>query len=163
MQKVVSNSSSLIHLAKIGKLELLKEYFQIITIPEAVFRECVVEGKDREEVVLIKSADWLKVSQVNDKKLVRLLQYSIDDGESEAITLALETGADLILLDDSDAREKARLYGLKMTGTVGILLRAKMEGRIESLRENLKRLKRTGFWIGHDLETRILMEAGEIS
>ena len=163
MQKVVSNSSSLIHLAKIGKLELLRIYFRTITIPEAVLRECVLEGKDREEVELIKSADWLKVSQVSDKNLVRLLQYSIDDGESEAITLALETGADLILLDDSDAREKARLYGLKMTGTIGILLRAKMEGKIESLRENLKRLKRTGFWIGDDLETSVLMEAGEIS
>jgi hypothetical protein len=103
------------------------------------------------------------VSQVNDKKLVRLLQYSIDDGESEAIALALETGADLILLDDSDARERARLYGLKMTGTIGILLRAKMEGKIESLREYLKRLKGTGFWIRDDLETRLLMEAGEIS
>jgi len=163
MQKVVSNSSSLIHLAKIGKLELLSEYFQTITIPEAVFRECVLDAKGREEVELIKRADWLKVSQVNDKKLVKLLQYSIDDGESEAIALALETGADLILLDDSDAREKARLYGLKMTGTIGILLRAKMEGKIGSLREYLKKLKGTGFWIGDDLETSVLMEAGEIS
>jgi len=50
MQKVVSNSSSLIHLAKIGKLELLREYFQTIIIPEAVLRESVMEGKDREEV-----------------------------------------------------------------------------------------------------------------
>lgn len=90
MQKVVSNSSPIIHLAKVGKLELLKEYFHTIIIPEAVYRECVQEGKEREEVGLIKRADWFKVAQVNDKKLVRLLQSQLDNGESEAIVLSLE-------------------------------------------------------------------------
>lgn len=103
MPKVVSNSSPIIHLAKIGKLELLKEYFQTITVPEAVYRECVLEGKVREEVEIIKNADWIKVMQVESKKIVRLLQSLLDDGESEAIALSLEIGADLILLDDSDA------------------------------------------------------------
>lgn len=161
MQKVVSNTSTLIHLAKIGKLELLKDYFNEISIPEAVFRECVVEGKDREEIEQIKSAGWLKVSNVNDKKLVKLLQYSIDNGESEAIALALEIDADLILIDDADAREKARLYGIRITGTIGILLRAKLEGKIDSLGEYLKRLRKTGFWIGDDLEKKILIEVDE--
>src|SRR3990172_1806578 len=118
MQKVVSNSSTIIHLAKIGKLGLLKDLFETVAVPEAVYRECTAEGKERTEAELIRNAGWLKILQVHDKKLVRLLQSSIDDGESEAITLALEIGADLILLDDSDAREKARLYGLKITGTI---------------------------------------------
>lgn len=107
MQKVVSNSSPIIHLAKIGKLELLKDYFQTIIIPDAVYKECVIEGLEREEVGLIKRADWFKVVQVKDKILVRLLQSQIDNGESEAIALSLEIGSDLILLDDYDAREKA--------------------------------------------------------
>jgi predicted nucleic acid-binding protein len=161
MPKVVSNSSPIIHLAKIGKLELLKEYFQTITVPEAVYRECVPEGKVREEVEIIKNADWIKVMQVESKKIVRLLQSLLDDGESEAIALSLEIGADLILLDDSDAREKARLYGLKITGTIGILLQAKIERKIDSLKENLDRLKKTGFWLSNKLETRLLMEVDE--
>lgn len=107
MQKVVSDSSPIIHLAKIGKLGLLKDFFETVVVPEAVYRECDVEGKERKEVALIRNADWLNIVQVNDKKIVRLLQSSIDDGEAEAIALALEVGADLILLDDSDAREKA--------------------------------------------------------
>ncbi len=119
MQKVVSNSSPIIHLAKIGKLELLKEYFQGIIVPKAVYRECILEGNGHEEVELIKNANWIKVSQVKDQKLVRLLRSSLDDGESEAIALSLENGADLILLDDSDAREKARLYELEITGIIG--------------------------------------------
>lgn len=161
MQKVVSNSSPIIHLAKIRKLNLLKEYFQTITIPEIVYRECIVEGKDREEVELIKNADWIKTLQVKDQKLVKLLQSSLDDGESEAITLSLEIGADLILLDDSDAREKARLYNLEITGIIGVLLRAKLDGKIDSLKENLKRLKETGFWIDDKLEARLLLEVRE--
>lgn len=161
MPKVVSNSSPIIHLAKIGKLELLKEYFQTITIPEAVFRECALEGKAREEVEIIKNADWIRVMQVESKKMVRLLQSLLDDGESEAIALSLEIGADLILLDDSDAREKARLYGLKITGTIGILLQAKVEKKLDSLSKTLVKLKESGFWLNNYLETRLLMEFDE--
>lgn len=161
MLKVVSNSSPIIHLAKIGKLELLKGYFQTLTIPEAVFRECALEGKAHEEVEIIKNADWIRVMQVESKKMVRLLQSLLDDGESEAIALSLEIGADLILLDDSDAREKARLYGLKITGTIGILLRAKVEKKIDSLSKTLIKLRQSGFWLNNYLETRLLMEFDE--
>lgn len=162
MQKVVSNSSPIIHLAKIRRLYLLKEYFHTIAIPEIVRRECIVEGKDRPEVELIKNADWIKALEVRDQRLVKLLRSSLDDGESEAITLALEIEADLILLDDSDAREKARLYGLKLTGIIGVLLRAKLDGKIGSLKEDLGRLRETGFWLSDKLEARLLSETGEL-
>jgi predicted nucleic acid-binding protein len=162
MQKVVSNSSPLIHLAKIERLDLLKDYFGIISIPEAVYRECVVDGKNREEVELIRGAGWIKVIRVKNSKLVKLLWASLDEGESEAIALSLEVGADLVLLDDYDAREKARLFGLKITGTVGVLLRANKENKIRLLKEELRGLKKTGFWIGSELETRLLQEVGEL-
>jgi predicted nucleic acid-binding protein len=116
MPKVVSNSSVLIHLN--------------IFIPEAVYDECVVEGEEQEDAKLIKSAEWIKVERVKNDKLVKLLYSEIDKGEAEAIVLALEIGADLILLDDYEARQKARLYDLKITGTLGILLRAKFEGKV---------------------------------
>lgn len=161
MQRVVSNSSPIIHLTKIGRLNLLRDYFQEIVIPEAVYRECITEGKGRSEAELIKNADCIKRAQVKDNKLVKLLQSTLDDGESEAIALSLEIRASLILLDDSDAREKARLYGLKITGIIGILLRAKREGKVPSLKGELKRLKETGFWIAEDLEATLLSEVGE--
>lgn len=141
MQKVVSNSSPIIHLAKIGKLSLLREYFNTIMVPESVFKECVAE--------------------VQDKKLVKLLQSSLDDGESEAIALSLESGADLILLDDSDAREKARIYGLTVTGTLGVLLRAKKDRMISSLKENIIKLRESGFWVSDFVEERLLEASGE--
>ncbi|MCP5007714.1 MAG: DUF3368 domain-containing protein [Planctomycetes bacterium] len=161
MQSVVSNSSPIIHLSKIERLNLLRDYFQEIVIPEAVYRECITEGKGRCEIELIKNADYIKRTLVKDNKLVRLLQSTLDDGESEAIALSLEVQASLILLDDSEAREKARLYGLKITGIIGILLRAKRERKIPSLKDELKQLKETGFWIAEDLEATLLNEVGE--
>jgi len=109
MQKVISNSSPLIHLSKIGYLRLLKE------------------------------VNWIEVKQTKDKNLIKLLESHLDYGESEAIALALEIDADLILLDDLDARETARIYDLQITGTIGILLRAKFEGKIVSLKDTLRK------------------------
>jgi len=162
MQKVISNSSVLIHLAKINELGLLKEFYQTITIPEIVRKECIVEVESRYEVAIIKDAEWINVEKVKDQNLVKLLRTTLDDGEAEAIALAVETNADIVLLDDSDAREKARLYGLKITGIVGILLRAKLEGKITSLKEKLAMLKETGFWIGAELEAVLLSEVNEV-
>lgn len=140
----------------------MKDYFRIVSIPEAVYKECVIDGKNREEVKLIRSAEWLKVIRVKDRKLVKLLQASLDEGESETIALSLEIGADLVLLDDYDAREKARLFGLKITGTIGVLLKAKKENGIKLLKQELRRLRETGFWIGDELEAKLLKEVGEL-
>jgi len=161
MPAPVSNSSPLIHLAKIGKLELLRQYHERIVIPDAVFRECVSEGGDRPEAALIRNAEWIVVKSVIDRNLVKLLESALDAGESEAIALALEEKSELILLDESDAREKARLYGLKITGAIGILLRAKMDGKIVSLKDSLSSLKQSGFWIKDSFESRLIREVGE--
>ena len=160
MQKVISNSSPLIHLSKIGYLGLLKDYFQRIVVPEAVYKECMVEGKNREEVKFLKEANWIEVKQTKDKNLIKLLESHLDYGESEAI--ALEIDADLILLDDLDTRETARIYDLQITGTIGILLRAKFEGKIVSLKDTLRKLMKTGFWINKKLVQELLKFAGEI-
>ncbi len=162
MLKVVSNSSPLIHLAKIRRLELLKSFYEKIFIPESVYRECVLEGGEREEVKLIEKAEWIKVIKVSNQKLVKLLCSNLDYGESEAIALADELNADLILLDDYDAREKARLLHLRVTGTAGILLKAKRDGKIASLKEELDKLKATSFRITDRLIDELLKEAGEL-
>lgn len=158
---VVSNSSPIIHLAKIGHLDLLHDQFGEIVIPQAVYEECVTDGKARPEVATIKQATWIRVAPVVNKNLIRLLSAEIDRGEAEAIALALEHQAALILLDDAEAREKARLYGLKITGILGILLGAKRTGNIASLTEFLADLSRTGFWLNPALTQRLLREAGE--
>ncbi|NQE06455.1 hypothetical protein C5S32_11350 [ANME-1 cluster archaeon GoMg1] len=159
MPKVVSNSSPLIHLAKIGHLDLLKYFFGEIIVPEVVYKECVIEGKGREDAKKIEKAEWINVAKIKNENLKRALMMVLDEGEAEAIVLALEESADLILLDDYEAREVARNYELTITGVIGgILIMAKEEGKIGSLKEELEKLKETGFWISGDLYTKILRE-----
>jgi len=161
LQKVVSNSSPLIHLAKIGKLILLEDLFNEIIVPEAVHKECVVEGRNRDDAVKISEAVWIKIQKIRDNKLKRALMMELDEGEAETIVLALEQSADLILLDDYDARKVARSFGLKVTGTIGILIKAKQEGKIRSLKKEINGLMKSGFWIDRELYKRILKESGE--
>ena len=160
--EVVSDSSPIIHLAKIGKLNLLELLFDTIKVPRAVYRECVIEGGGRSEVEFIKDARWIKVLDVSNTNLIKLLKTQIDEGESEAIVLALEIGADLVLLDDYEAREKARVLGLKVVGTIGVLLKAKKRGLIESLKEEIGKLQNSGFWIKKDFIKEVLKTAGEL-
>jgi len=158
---VVSNSTPLIHLAKIGRLDLLRKFFGEVFIPKAVYRECVLEGKGSKDAELIEKADWIKVVEIKDETLKKSLMLELDEGESEAIVLSLEMNADLLLIDDYDGREVARALGLKVTGTIGVLLRAKFREKIPSLRVELEKLKETGFWLSEGLYKRILEEAGE--
>ena len=157
MQTVISNSTPIIHLAKIGQLDLLKNFFGTITVPQMVWKECTSPGASRPEIESILSADWIKVVKINDR-IVTLLRHDIDHGEAEAIALALERKASLILLDDSDAREKARLYHLPITGTVGLLLRAYREGLLISFTETLDALESSGFRLNAKLKEKLMKE-----
>ena len=145
MPNIISNSSPIIHLAKIGRLNLLHEFYNVLVIPATVYAECITEGKERAEIAVIKRMDWLQVSPVSNQLLVKLLMSELDDGEAEVIALALERNADLVLLDDADAREKARVYQLKITGTIGILLRAKREGKLSKPVSKLLKLNMSIF------------------
>jgi len=95
---VVSNSSPIIHLAKIGQLELLNKLYSRILVPEKVYMECTDTVHYREEVELISQAAWINKYSIKDDNLFRLLYTETDAGEAEAIVLALEKKADLILL-----------------------------------------------------------------
>lgn len=161
MPVTVSNSTPLIHLAKLNQLALLPAFFGKIMIPQAVFNECVTAGEGYEDAALIAEADWLTVKTVTNTHLVTSLKAELDQGEAEAIALALEQHATVLLLDDSEARDKARLYGITHTGTIGILLKAKKAGQLVILKDALDALQATGFWLNPHLYQRLLQEAGE--
>jgi predicted nucleic acid-binding protein len=102
---VISTASPIINLAIIGRLGLLKKFWGKIFVPEGVWEEVVIDGKDKDEVVEIKKADWIVVEKIEDQNLALLLMQNLDKGESEAIILASEKNADIILLDEADARD----------------------------------------------------------
>ena len=121
MPVTVSNSSTLIHLGAIGRLALLRTFYGKISVPPAVWREAVERGKGRAGAIEIeeaRKAGWIEVVSLRDAALSSLLQRDLDKGESEAIALAVERQAEVVLLDESDARCAADLLGLPKTGVV---------------------------------------------
>jgi predicted nucleic acid-binding protein len=165
MPWVVSDSSTLIHLAHIERLALLKRLYGRVAVPPAVWREVVEQGGSRPgalEVAKARAEGWIEVVAPADETLVHLLRRDLNDGESEVIALAIERGADLTLVDESEARRVAAHYGLAKTGIVGILMRARREGLIDSLQAELDKLKAPGgFWIEDSLYHEALNAVGE--
>ena len=165
MPLIISDSSTLIHLAAINRLALLFEFYTQIVIPPAVWREVVEQGGGRAgavEVEQARQARQIAILSPVDEPLLRLLKRDLDEGEAEVIALAIEQQASLVLLDETDARETAELYGLHKTGIVGLLIRAKQEGLIRSLRVELDKLReQAGFWIEDNLYQRALVAVGE--
>lgn len=158
----VSNSSPIMNLAAKGKLGLIKLKFGNVIIPDAVWREVVIDGKGRRGVEDVEKSDWIKVQSVRDKVLVEVLEKDLDRGESEAITLAVENNADVLLLDDKSARLIASNLGLKIIGIVGILIWAKKEGIIRQLSKELENLReKANFRMSEDLIKRVLQEVDE--
>ena len=165
MGLVISDSSTLIHLERIDRLELLKSFYARIIITPAVWREVVEQGKGRTgaaEVANAHDAGWIEVISPAEDSLVKLLGRDLGDGEAEVIALAVERHADLVLIDEWEARRIADLYGLTKTGVVGILIRAKQEGEIDLLRTELDRLRDAGqFWIEDRLYHQALVAVRE--
>jgi len=142
---VIADSSCLIALSKIGELEILNALFGNILIPKAVYIEVVVQGKGRAGSEEIKNAKWIKVENVKNKLAVKALQINLGEGESEAITLAIEKDADLIILDDFKARQTAEELSLTFVGTLAILQKAKSKGLIKNFEKVLDELRKAGF------------------
>lgn len=159
--KTIANSSVLIALSSIGQLTLLSQRFpEGILIPPAIWQEVVTSGMGRAGATEVKSASWLLVREVKESGLLTLLRTQLDSGEAEAI--AVQETADVILLDEKAARKTAVTLGLAVLGTVGVLIWAKHQGFIESLRPQLDRLQTRGhFRISQTVYQQALQRAGE--
>lgn len=147
---IISDTSCFIILSKIGELELLyKLYGQIITTLDIAeeFGETL--------------PNWVTIEKVSDKYRQRILEMQIDKGESSAIALALEVPNCTLILDDFKARKIAQNLGLSFTGTIGIIIKAKLNGTIPSIKPYLEKIKETNFRISAEIELQALKEAGE--
>jgi len=160
---VVSNTSTVSNLAIIGRLALLQDQFGSVLVPSAVRRELNQFQHPAAENLLNAafSDGWLRVTPLQ-RPVPGQIAVGLHSGEAEALALALEHRADLTLLDDGDARRCATEEGLRISGVLGILLRAKRNGQIPSLREEIRRLRvEARFFVARRLEGELIAAAGE--
>ena len=147
---IISDTSCLILLANIGELDLLHEvYGQIITTID-------IANEYGEKL-----PDWVEIKEVKDKYRQRILEMQIDKGKSSAITLALETSDCTLILDDYKARRMAEQLHLSYTGTIGVIIKAKLLGLIPSIKPLLDKIRQTNFRVSVDIELQALKEANE--
>ncbi len=147
---IISDTSCLILLHKIEELELLEKlYKQVLTTPE-VAREFGLE-----------LPEWIIIESVKDRKYLEFLETQVDNGEASAIALAKEKDSPLVILDDLKGRKLARKLDLKVTGTLGIIQKARQEGLIKKIRPLIEKLLIHEFWIGENIVEELLRKNNE--
>ena len=133
---VVSNSSPLIALARIGRLNLLASFYERILIPAEVHHEVTVAGRGLPGAEEVRKTHWIEVVSQKTPPHPSMIQacQNLGAGERGAILLAKSLQADLVLLDDSKARRVARDAGLSVVGCLGILEAGARKGLVSDLR-----------------------------
>jgi len=147
---IISDTSCLIILTKIGELDLLRDLYQSVTITNTIFFEYGNE-----------LPDWIQIENASDEFKQQLLEIQVDPGEASAIALALEMTDPILILDDWKARKIAERLGLSVTGTLGVIIKAKNSGIIPSVKPMLDKMRETNFRISDALEQIVLFEANE--
>lgn len=159
---VVSDTTPLIGLSSIGRLEILHELFGDVYIPQAVFDETVTSGREEGKAKhAVANAAWIHVVEVKDRLAVNILLDEMDLAEVETIILASELNADWVLMDEKKGRRKLSQLNIPKIGTVGILLKAKQLGLVENLKSELENLQKSGFSISQLVIEEVLKMAGE--
>ena len=154
MRKVIVNTTPLIALCKGGLLALLREMYGEIVIPQAVFDEVTRKNDDARRRIL--GASWIVVERVRDDVDRRMYKARLHDGEVEVMILAQEYGPDhLVIIDDNAARRTAEYLGLKLTGTMGILIKAKELGFIDDVMPVVHRMEHEGIYFSMSLIERV--------
>ena len=141
----------MILLDKIGELTLLNRLFGQITITQEIADEFKNE-----------LPDWFKIENPTNKTYQKILEASLDKGEASAISYAIEQDDCLLIIDDFKGRKYAEQLGLKITGTLGVIIDAKLNGHIKSVKPLLDKIKRTDFRLTTDLERRTLEKSNEM-
>lgn len=161
MHRVIVNSTPIITLCNIGKLHLLKDLYGQITIPQAVYEE-VTAKKDSACQQIQSETGWILVEHIHNFYAKRMYQAKLHAGEVEVMILAQEEPkADLLIIDDAAAKKTAKYLGLTVTGTLGVLLKAKQQGYLDNINVCLRKIQAAGFYISPKIVKLVLEHANE--
>jgi len=145
--EIISNTSCLIALSNIGRLDLLR----VVCGPVIITPEVAAEFGEA-------LPGWIRVIPVNDSQKTRLIEKTLDLGEASTIALALERDGALLILDDGKARRFAKSMDMQLTGTLGIVVKAYRSGFIDNLGEIIEDFRQCGFYIPNDIENELLRQ-----
>jgi predicted nucleic acid-binding protein len=160
MPEVIADTSPIQYLYQIGLLDVLNVLYGQITIPEAVAGELNVGRARGLSLPDVSSISWMTVKRSQGQALLPLVA-DLGPGEREAIALAIETNDSLLILDDALARRHAQLLGVAMTGTLGVLLKAKQTGHLKAVEPALDHLEALGFYLDAATRSAVLKLAQE--
>ena len=165
MRVVIADSSVFIHLANIGKMVLLRELYQEVLIPPAVWEEVVVAGKGRPGETGLRLAideKWISIASPAPDISLPANAPPLHPGETEAIHLAMSNPGSLLVMDEAAGRTLSKQLGLQVIGIVGLLVLAKQRGLIPNLANELQRLRVVGgFRLSSELTQHALRIVGE--
>lgn len=157
MRKVVVNTTPLIALADVGQLELLHGLYEEIVIPAAVVNEI----KSEPAKSAVESSPWIKVTQISDEGKKKYFRSKLHAGEVEVMILAEELNADLVIMDDNAAKKTAKFMGFNVTGTFGVITKAKKKGLLQEVRPVMEAVIEDGLYVSDSLRQIIFEMAGE--
>ncbi|MEH2129832.1 MAG: DUF3368 domain-containing protein [Nostoc sp.] len=160
---IVINTAPLISIiAAIGDLRILQSLYTQVLVPFEVCQEILAGGASGFAVSEFEDADWLQKSQVPLTNISPFLLNSLDLGEASVIQLALNENIQTVCIDEAAGRRVARLSGLSVTGTIGILLRAHREGYPIDIKQAIDRMIVRGIRLSETIINFALQQTGEI-
>lgn len=157
---VIVNTSPLLYLYQIDCLELLPQLYGMITVPPAVPQELETGKLQGVDVPEVNSIEWIQIRPVASATIIPAV-IDLGQGEAEVIALGLENPRSLLVFDDSLARRIADLYGLKYTGTLGVLVKAKQSGYLSAVAPVINMLRSKGMWLTDKIISDVLRLSGE--
>ncbi|TVQ15103.1 MAG: DUF3368 domain-containing protein [Balneolaceae bacterium] len=147
---ILPDTSCLIVLEKIGALDILQKLYSRTVVTKEIAEEHIITLKK-----------WIEIETPTENRYQKILEQTIDKGEASIMVLAMEMDHCIVSIDDLRARKVAKKLGLRMTGTHGIIHKAKKAGHIESMRETIEKLKGVDFRISEKIELELLRLSGE--
>lgn len=160
MKVFIADSGPIISFARAGFLDLLRGVIGELWIPGAVYEDIVVKGKGKPGSEEVRQAEWIKRKEIEDKNKLELLALELGQGEKEAIVLAEELKA-ILIIDDRKARLEAERKGIQTIGSLWIVKEAKDKGLINKAKQAGDKLRDTGLRLKEELYHQFLKEMGE--
>lgn len=157
---IVVNTTPWIALSICGQIPLLEKLYTDVCIPLHVKEEIMAGGRNSFGVYELETCEWVRIEKVHDIEKIKLL-YELEQGEAEVIILAREKGIQHVLIDEKVARLQAKVLGLNVIGTLGVLLMAKKKGLLDSIKPAIAKILENGIWIKDEIVVGILQDAGE--